>query len=310
MAVMDSMNEDGTVSTDDTADYEGKAPNLLDIWSKRMARTAGKKKTFELSCFRKKNLLGDLSQLGVIKENNGDIDLYSAVGANCFYLEVDGDCTITLQEDGADLNGSYVFNGGASTAFSGTISLSVPTGTTSFLSCKGVFTPASQTSNITMTITGTYYFRHNNRALSPYKYGSALNVPDFKPYYKVDMPEDFINRSQIISEFPSWQYQESNPSVKWENDKELYVMFSYEGLIRVNYVSIPAKITSLDQTIEYDEITAMSAVPYLVKHFARSDMNDEVAADARQEFVEMFADVSTKLPLTPTEIADVYGVGD
>ena len=41
MAVMDSMNEDGTISQDDVADYKGKAANLLDIWSKRMAKTAG-----------------------------------------------------------------------------------------------------------------------------------------------------------------------------------------------------------------------------------------------------------------------------
>jgi hypothetical protein len=157
-----------------------------------------------------------------------------------------------------------------------------------------------------MSIGGNFYFRHNNRALCPYKYPSALKVPDFKPYYKVEMPVDFVSRSQIITEFPSWQYQEGSSSVKWEGDKDLYVMFSYEGIIRINYVSLPAKITSLDQTIEYPENVAMSAVPYLVKHFARADMNDDIAKDAKEEFAQMYVDTATKEPLTPTEIIDCY----
>ena len=309
MAVMDEISETGTLNPDDVAEYEAKAPLLLDIWSKRMAKTAGKKKSFEISCFRKKNLLGDLNHISKIIENNGTEDEYSAVSANCFYLEVDGDCTITFKENGGSLSGKYSFNGGEETDFTDTINVTVPEGTTSFLSLRGILSPSSQTSTITMSISGNYYFKHNNRALSPYKYDSALKVPDFKPYYKIEMPEDFISRSQIISESPQWQYNEGNSAVKWENDKELYVMFSYEGIVRVNYVSLPAKITSLDQEIEYPENVAMSAVPYLVKHFARADMNDEIARDAKEEFAQMYVDATTKEALTPTEIADVYFQG-
>lgn len=309
MAVMDSMNEDGTVSQEDVADYKGKAANLLDIWSKRMAKTAGKKKTFEMSCFRRKNLLGDLNQLGKITENNGTIDQFLAMGANCFYLEVDGDCTVTFSENGGSISGKYSFNGGVETDFTDTINITVPAGTTSFLPIRGILSPASQASTITMSIAGTYYFRHNNRALCPYKYASADKVPDFKPYYKINMPTDLISRTQIITEFPSQQYNEGSAAVKWENDNEMYVMFSYEGLIRINYVSLPAKITSLDQEIEYPENVAMSAVPYLVKHFARADMNDDMTNDAKEEFRQMFADSSIQEPLSPTEIIDVYAIG-
>ena len=306
MAVMDEISETGTLNPDDVAEYKGKASLLLDIWSKRMAKTAGRKKSFELSCFRKKNLLGDLNHISKIIENNGTVGEYSGIGANCFYLEVDGDCTVTFKENGGSLSGKYSFNGGIETDFTDTINITVPEGTTSFLTLKGILSPQSQTSTITMEISGNFYFRHNNRALSPYKYQSALKVPDFKPYYKVEMPDDFISRSQIITEFPQWQYQEGNSSVKWENDKDLYVMFSYEGVVRINYVSLPAKITSLDQEIEYPENVAMSAVPYLVKHFARADMNDEIAGDAKEEFAQMYVDATTREALTPTEIIDVY----
>jgi len=77
-------------------------------------------------------------------------------------------------------------------------------------------------------------------------------------------------------------------------------------LIRVNYVSLPPKITSLNQVIDYPEHIAMSAVPYLVKHFARSDREEEIARDAQQEFAQMFVDSAKQEPLTPTEIIDIY----
>ena len=306
MAVMDEISETGALNPDDVAEYEAKAPLLLDIWSRRMAKTAGRKKSFEISCVRKKNLLGDLNQVGKIIENNGETQTYSGTGAYCFYIEVDGDCTVTFTENGSHLSGKYTFNNGEETEFNGTINITVAEGTTSFLPLKGILNATG--GDVTMTITGSYYFRHNNRALSPYKYPSADKVPDFKPFYKVELPDDFVSRSQIISEYPQWQYQEGSSSVKWENDKDLYVMFSYEGIIRINYVSLPAKITSLDQTIEYPEHVAMSAVPYLVKHFARADMNSEIAQDAKEEFAQMYVDAAVKEPLTPVEIIDVYSM--
>lgn len=306
MAMMDEISENGTLNPDDVAEYRAKAPYLLDMWSRKMAKAAGRKKTFEMSCTRLKNLLGDLNQLSRIIENNGTMDEYSGKGANCFYLEIDGDCTITFTEDGQPLSGKYSFNGGEETEFTETINITVPDDTTTFLPIRGILEPASQTSTITMVITGSFYFRHVNRALSPNKYPSALKVPDFKPWRRIIMPDDFVSRSQIISEYPQWQYQEGSPSIKWENDNELYVMFSYEGLVRVNYVSLPTKITSLDQELEYPDQVAISAVPYLVQHFARADMNGELVSDAKAEFAQMYVDASTKEALTPSQIIDVY----
>ena len=46
MAVMDEISETGALNPDDVAEYRAKAPLLLDIWSRRMAKTAGVKKSF------------------------------------------------------------------------------------------------------------------------------------------------------------------------------------------------------------------------------------------------------------------------
>lgn len=307
ISILDELSDTGTIMDNQVREYKYRAPYLLDLWQREMAKSGDLVKTFELSCFRKKNLLGDTNQMGVIKENNAETQEYGAAGAYCFYLEVDGDCTIAFTEDGAALSGNYSFNGGEESAFTGSISITVPAGTTSFLPIRGVLTASG--GNVTMTIGGNYYFRHNNRALSPYKFATADKVPDFKPYYKVTMPSDFKNRSQLISEYPSWQYQEGSPSIKWEGVNELWVMFSYEGLIRIKYIPVPAKITALTQTLEVDDITATSGAYYLAEHFALADQNTELAQRCKEKFRELKIESMIKQPLQPSEIKDVYSMG-
>lgn len=306
IAILDELSDSGTIVESQIKEYKHRAPYLLDLWQREMIKNGDLFKTFELSCFRKKNLLGDTSQLGIIIENNAEPQSYSASGAYCFYIEVDGDCTLTFTEDGTPLSGKYSFNGGAETAFTGTVNITVPAGTTSFLPIRGILAASGGT--VTMTISGTYYFKHNNRALSPYKFATADKVPDFKPWYKVQMPSDFKSRSQIISEYPSWQYQEGSSSVKWEGANELYVMFSYDGIIRIKYIPVPTKITDLSQTIEVDDITATSGAYYLAEHFAMADMNDELARRCKEKFRELKIDSMVKTPLQPAEIKDVYSI--
>lgn len=306
IAILDELSDSGTIVESQIKEYKHRAPYLLDLWQREMIKNGDLFKTFELSCFRKKNLLGDTSQLGIIIENNAEPQSYSASGAYCFYIEVDGDCTLTFTEDGTPLSGKYSFNGGAETAFTGTVNITVPAGTTSFLPIRGILAASGGT--VTMTISGTYYFKHNNRALSPYKFATADKVPDFKPWYKVQMPSDFKSRSQIISEYPSWQYQEGSSSVKWEGANELYVMFSYEGIIRIKYIPVPTKITDLSQTIEVDEISAVSGAYYLAEHFAMADMNDELARRCKEKFRELKIDSMVKTPLQPAEIKDIYNI--
>lgn len=306
IAIIDELSDTGTIVAAQVKEYQYRAPYLLDLWQHEMARSGDLFKTFELSCYRKKNLLGDIAQMGIIVENNAESQAYSGTGAYCFYVEADGDCTLTLTEGGTPLAGTYSFNGGAATPFTGTINITVPAGTTSFLPIRGILTASG--GNVTMTISGSYYFRHNNRALSPYKYNSALKVPDFKPWVKVTMPTDFKSRSQIISEYPNWQYQEGSSSIKWEGANELWVMFSYEGLIRIKYIPVPTKITALTQTLEIDDITATSGAYYLAEHFAMADQNSELANRCKEKFRELKIDSMIKQPLQPSEIKDVYSV--
>jgi len=306
IAILDELSDTGTIVDSQIKEYKYRAPYLLDLWQKEMSSHGDLYKTFELSCFRKNNLLGDTGQMGIIKENNAETQDYSAKGAYCFYIETDGNCTLTFTENGAALSGVYSFNGGAETPFAGTISITVPAGTTSFLPIRGILTASGGT--VKMSVSGSYYFKHNNRALSPYRFATAAKVPDFKPWVKVTMPTDFKSRSQIVSEYPNWQYQEGSSSVKWEGANELYVMFSYEGIIRIKYIPVPVKITALTQTLEIDDITATSGAYYIAEHFAMADQNDALAARCKEKYRELKIDSMVKTALQPSEIKDLYSI--
>ena len=117
-------------------------------WRKRQER----KNLLKYPAFGRKNLLGDLNQVGKIIENNGETQTYSGTGAYCFYIEVDGDCTVTFTENGSPLSGKYTFNGGEETEFNGTINITVPEGTSAFYPLKGILNATG--GNVTMTITG------------------------------------------------------------------------------------------------------------------------------------------------------------
>ena len=133
ISIIDELSDSGAVNDTQVKEYKNRAPYLIDMFQKEMAKNGDLFKTFEVSCFRKKNLLGDLNHYGIITENNGESQPYSAIGANCFYLETDGDCTVSFAENGSPISGTYIFNGGEETAFTGTFDITVPTGTTSFV---------------------------------------------------------------------------------------------------------------------------------------------------------------------------------
>lgn len=306
IVIIDELSDNGSIDANKTKEYANRAPRLLDMWQKEMAKNGDLFKTFEISCFRKQNLLNEFESFKIIEHTIAD-QSYDSIGANCFYFGVDGAATVIFKEEigGSlvDLAGTYIIDGGTETAFTGTIN--ADTSTNSFRYYKGLLTPASQTNRVYMIFGGDYYYRHINRALCPFKFSSIVKVPEFRPYFKVKMPDDFKSRTQVINEFPDWQYEEG--SHKWEGNNELWVSFGYEGTIRIKYIPVPAKITALTQTIEVDDITAMSGAYYLAEHYAMADMNDELTARCRQKFQELKVESMVRTPMTITDIKDVYG---
>jgi hypothetical protein len=310
IAIIDELSDSGAVSDAQIAEYKYRAPYLLDLWQKEMARTGGLFKTFEISCFRKKNLLTDVNQFQAVEHTDTD-QTYEGTGANCFFFGVDGPATVSIEElTGAvwtAVTGTYIKDNGTPTAFTGTIA--ADTATSSFSYYKGIISPTNSANSIRLRFSGTYYYRHTNRALCPYKYQAAADVQDFMPWCKITMPTDFKSKSQIIDEYPNWQYSEVT-NHRWEGSNELYVLFSYEGIIRIKYIPVPTKITVLTQTLEVDDITATSGAYYIAEHFAMADQNDALAKKCRDKFKELKIEGMVKTPLAPSDIKDIYGISD
>lgn len=309
IAIIDELSDTGTVSDSQVKEYKNRAPYLLDMWQKEMIKNADTYKTFEKSFFRKQNLLGDLNQFQAIEHTTTDQQYETNQGAYCFFFGVDGPATVYIEEQvngvWQNASGSFIYDGGSETPFTGLIN--ADTSTDSFRYYKGLLSPTSTNNPMRLRFSGQYYYRHTHRALCPYKFASIDKVPDFTPWIKVVMPDDFKDKAQIIDEFPMWQYSEST-NHKWEGNNELYVLFSYEGTVRIKYIPIPAKIASLTQTLELDDVTATSGAYYLAEHFAMADQNDTLAKKCKEKFKELKVDSMVKKPLTPTEIKDVYGV--
>ena len=307
IAVIDGLSDSGAVSDSDVKEYKFRAPYLLDACSKENAKNSDQFKTYEVSCYRKINNLGDLDSFDAKEYTDSDITYETDKKTNCFHFGVDAPATVYIEEligsTWTNCNGFYIADGGVATAFVGVINA---VGVNlSFGYYKGILSPKNASNHIRLRFSGNYYYRFNCRALSPYKFPTADKVPDFKAWNRIEMPTDFKNRTQVISEYPSWQYEEDAGS-KWENNNELYIQFAYEGIIRVNYIPVPEKITSLTQTIACDDITVMNYVYYLAKMFALADQNTELANVCSAKYKELKQASMMKEPLTNSEIIDVY----
>jgi hypothetical protein len=278
IVIIDDLTDTGVVSDTQSREYKNRAPYLLDMWQHEISKNGMEPKTFEISCFRKKNLLGELDQFQAVEHTGTDQTYESSQGGNCFFFGVDANATVYVEESvngtWQAVTGSLIIDKTVPTPFTGIINVVVSN--SSFVYCKGTISPTSPSNAIRLRFSGNYYYRHNNRTINPNKYPTADKVPDFKAWYKIDMPVDFINKTQVIDEFPEWQYSEAN-NHRWEGNKEIYVLFSYEGVIRIKYAPIPAKITALTQTLEVDENTAISGAYYLAKQFAIADQNTDLA---------------------------------
>lgn len=308
VAIIDELNDAGAIDANKTKEYGNRAPFLLDLWQKEMAKSGNLYKTFELSCIRKTNLLGEFDSFLMVEHAGGVDKSYEATGANCFHFGVDSAANVYIEQligsTWTSVVGTYIDEQTATeTAFNGLIA--ADTTSSSFNHYRGIITA---TNKVRIRFSGDYYYRHTNRALCPHKFATATKVPVFKAWYKVDMPTDFKSRTQVIAEYPMWQY-ESDAGSKWENGNELYVQFGYEGIIRVNYVPVPVEITALTQTLEIDDVAATSGAYYLAEHYALADQNDSLARMCRDKFKSLKMDSMIQAPLSTSEIVDFYGLG-
>jgi hypothetical protein len=257
-------------------------------------------KTVSIARHPLKNLLGE--RFDTREHIDEDLIFESRKGAKSAVFYVSDRAEVYIEElsgGWTGVEGFYSKDGEDEEAFSGLITVPELTSPSSY-KCR------FETNNpVRIRFSGDYYYLFYNFALFGASFPSCPKVPEYGEFVKYEMPADFFGVSGITQESPR-----AGLSHKWENEKDLYVNYSFDGILKITYRAVPAKIESLSQTLEGDDQVAMTGAYFLAEQFAISDMNDALAQRCRGKYEELRMMLKKRRPLGPQEIRDVYGISE
>jgi hypothetical protein len=295
-ALLDEYTDDGVLIPDDeVADMQSKAVPLADMAQKELYKIGKLYKKFEFANKPAPNLLGMFAGFDMVDFIGTPQYLPSAngiTGAKAYYFEADGEGEVRIEEN----------KSGVWTALT---TISIPPTTTSLKPYKGVITPTSANNPIRIVFDGTTHYRHTNTCLYSYPF-AADRIPDYRPWIKVEMPSGFHSRDQIIEETATRQYNLST-SYKWEGWKDLYINYYFDGNVRVVYKPIPTTLTSVNDVLEIDDVTAQGIAYYIASRLAPFE-NKELVNFFEGKFLELKLDNTRATPATEEQILDVYRI--
>lgn len=233
MALLDEVSTRGVpVSSTDLADYKLKAPNIINLTLNELAHLNEDEKTFETSHKPVPNQIGDAFTL---REYKGEDVVFKAKGSKGYFFEVDGAATIFIEEETAP----------------DTWDILEIVNNTGYNTHKNTITASDANNQIRLRFSGSTYYTFKNIFLTDILFAE---VPEYRPYFKISMPDDFQSTQQIIEEYPFRNYIETG-FYKWEGRRDLYVNWNFEGTIRILYKPVPVAVTDLADTVDFDERT-------------------------------------------------------
>ena len=297
LAIIDNFTEDGVAIPDaENIDVQKKFIVFADMAQKELWKYNKVTKQVEITSKPPENRLGRTSNFNIV-DFEGDAQYYpnedGVTDVQGYSIKVDGDCTITFEEEIASVWTQ--------------IEQLTPTSISTLTLYKGVLTVTSTDNPVRMVISGTTHFRHKDRALWKVLY-QADKVPEYAAWVKYDMPSDFNAIDEVVEEFPTRQYKES-PNFKMENYRDYYYNFYFEGLIRITYKPIPIAITALTDTMQIDDVLAQ-AIVYDIGAKVGFYENKDVVNYCEQRRIEAKIEASSEQPASEEAIGNVYsGVG-
>lgn len=282
----------GLIDAQKTAGYRAAAPGLLTIWQNENAKLGNLYATAEFSNHPVDNLFGDRAELDIV-EYEGSEDLIRTCATSCcraYYFEVDGPGTVYV-EDYTD-------------RWNVLKEIPVPPSVERFTAYKGSVTPTPGATQCRLRFSGGTYYRTVNRALFGIPF-YAGREPAYRPWVKMEMPEDFFGWDKIVEESGEGDY---NPQAhtKREGRKDFYISYWYEGSIRIVYVPAPPAVNALADTILVDDVMALSGAYFLAQHLMLTEDPDS-ANFFGQRYEEYRGTTVSKPPASEAPIIDVYG---
>ena len=284
-ALFDELSNKGvTISADKTKDMELKAIRFLSM---------AQREIYDMG-----NYFGEFTHIQTSYENqlddNFDIKTFTGtnyttdgVQAQAYYFEVDDDATVTIQEQIGD---NWV-----------TLEVLTCTSSNAFTPYRGTVTTSR---NIRLVFSGSTFYHYRNIALwdIPFK-----TVPDYGEWIQVELPDDFMNISDIVKITEGEGYLR-NGDYKLEGQRNLYVSKDFEGIIRMTYHAIPPAITSLDDTIVVDDIHSNMMVYYAAAKIAPAE-RPEVVNFFEEKYQESRSQLNKPVQNGFTKIKNLYSQG-
>lgn len=295
MALADEMTDTiNVVNASDTASYRARTPGILTLLQAELIKQGDLFSTFEYSSKPIDPLGGADSGFDYRQYDGTEIVIPNNGAAYAYSIDIDGEATVYV-EDSVD---------GASWNLLATISATDPA-YRSYVNYKGVLVPTAGATQSRFRFGGAYEYSFTNYALFgvPLK---ASRVPAYAPWVKVQLPTDFKSADQIVNEFEPQQYNQDS-FFKWENMRDMYVQYNYEGVVRVNYRPIPAVVSAMTDTLQLDDVTCRTLLPYGLCAELFKEENEMISRPCLVRFKELKAVASKMKPANVQIMVDVYG---
>ncbi|NLO46749.1 MAG: hypothetical protein GX111_00290 [Clostridiales bacterium] len=295
IAIIDELSQAGTISENQVKEYKYRAPYLLDMWQREAHDIL---RTVTIARHPLKNLLGTRFETMAHKNEDCSFETRESAGAAVFAVTDQAEVYI---EDltGEGVEGFFSRDEADEEAFTGLISVPELTSPARY-KCR-----FDSSGPVRIRFSGDYYYLFYAVAMFDASFPSCAKVPEYGEFVKYEMPSDFYGVSEITQEMPK-----AGLMHKWENDKDLYVSYRFDGVLKITYRASPEKIASLTQLLEVDDASAMSGAYFLAEQFAISDMNDALAARCRGKYDELRTKLKKKRALGRQTIRDVYGISE
>jgi len=292
LAVIDEILDNGTISTSDTQSYKGKAPRLITMGQNELMSIGDLYSKFELSRKPIPNALGYSSGFDIGEHIDSDVSYESQCKATAYSFEVDGEGTVYIEDFTSGWNILATIN--------------VPDTVIIFTNYNGILTPTVGATKSRIRFSGSYYYKYVNYALFNYPL-KLSQVPKYAPWVKVTMPADFKSLDSVVTEYPQRQYEKDSSS-RWEGKSDYYINYYYEGKVRIIYKPVPVTITDLTQTLQIDDITATTVLPYYLGYNFMLQEDDAVSKILREKYLQQKTLNSVKGPASISQIVDVYNI--
>lgn len=291
MDLIDERLDSGVIDATDTALYKVKTPNILNVLQAELLKQGDIFSTYSITNKPIDNELGTRSEFNIVNFEGTEQTYIANSPCKAYYFEVDDTATVYVEDFTTTWN---------------TLATISATSTSGFTAYKGTVTPTTNATKSRLRFTGTYYYRHVNRALFNVPFASSSKVPDYRPWIKKTMPSDFKSVDEIINEYYETTYTK-DANYKWEGRNTLYIDYYYDGNIRIIYHPIPIKLTATTDSVQVDDITARTILPYgLAAHLLLTE-NTESASFFQQRYEELKILGTRQQAASAEQIADIYG---